>query len=261
MKRILFPVMILVSFLLGVASLFGAYDIEVYALKQDHATQMIKRELMKHLSTDSRFRVTDETTDLEFQEMVLADTTYLIPDMEFDDFPFLVSIDTRSMGDSKQLLVSTTMFIEGVIIDSEIYSTSLESANQIVGMIMSQILEKKPLLEKLFDRVNEGYAIDLKADIETFLALSIQFYKTPVSQGGAGANTSNVSRKTLAEFLGFYDDNFSLINEGYSTYVITQATNGIVKIKGTSHISDENGNFPTIEGTINLTNMSVTYSE
>lgn len=212
MKRLLLPVVTLWAFLMVTCSVLGAYDIEIYAIKQDDMTLMIRRELAGLLNRDSRFHVTEEIANMEVKEWVLGNSTYMINPWDVEKFPLIVTIDTNIQDDTNQLLVAGSMFMNGVIIDSFIYSDSISAANQIVVMISDTIKDKDRLLNHIEITSIKESAITALSTIRKVYSIYLQTYGNLAGFSiGKAINEARIGKKATENW------KFSIIEKDNNT--------------------------------------------
>lgn len=100
----------------------------------------------------------------------------------------------------------------------------------------------------------------IAADAQNFASQVVQFYKTPVSQGGLGGelNTgdSNTTLKKIAQFLGWDEEDLNMTNEN-GTYTLTSFTATTVVITGKGKQSRDNKS-PKVETTVTFPEGKIT---
>lgn len=85
-----------------------------------------------------------------------------------------------------------------------------------------------------------------------YCTLSLQYYKTPKSQGGAGQDSTEVTVEKVATFLGFHGPNHSLLSPSDNgEFRVTGTTSTTVTLKALG-TEEKGGKKPMITSTVNL---------
>ena len=97
----------------------------------------------------------------------------------------------------------------------------------------------------------------IAADAQSYASQIVQYYKTPISQGGAGGATAAGGEKKIADFIGFTEGEaggawgageYGIDNDN-GFYVIHSVTDTTAVIKGTGK-EEQGGQNPVITTTI-----------
>lgn len=91
----------------------------------------------------------------------------------------------------------------------------------------------------------------IASDAQSFAAQVIQYYKTPVSQGGAGGNIAANGEAAMSGFLGFDTTNFNITNDN-GTYTLAIVDANTVTITGLGTAENGANQHPQIVATITL---------
>jgi len=102
----------------------------------------------------------------------------------------------------------------------------------------------------------ESYTAMLQAELNTYSAMALQWYKTPVSQGGAGQKLTATSMSDLAAFLGYGPDLCSWDNPN-GVYSIVDIRDGVITLGAYMFWEDE---LPLYFAKIRLATSQVTLS-
>ncbi len=96
----------------------------------------------------------------------------------------------------------------------------------------------------------------IAAELTNYASLVIQFWKTPMSMGGAGQLIGNVTRSNIANYIGFGGaPNFSVTSPNGEFRVIN-VTGSIVTLKGKG--SEKKGDsYAIVTTTIDLANNTI----
>jgi len=91
----------------------------------------------------------------------------------------------------------------------------------------------------------------IASDAQSFAAQVIQYYKTPVSQGGAGGTIAAGGEAAMSGFLGFDTTNFNITNDN-GTYTLAIVDANTVTITGLGTAENGANQHPQIVATITL---------
>jgi len=91
----------------------------------------------------------------------------------------------------------------------------------------------------------------IASDAQSFAAQVIQYYKTPVSQGGAGGTIAANGEVAMSGFLGFDTTNFNITNDN-GTYTLAIVDANTVTITGLGTAKNGANQNPQIVATITL---------
>ncbi len=127
---------------------------------------------------------------------------------------------------------------------------------QILLIVLSVIIVGVAIAVGISMFNNQAYNSNkaaIASDAQTFASQVVQFFKTPVSQGGAGGELTNLVQTNIEGFIGFTDTvgaGVGIDNEN-GTYVISgiDTTAGTVEITGTGK-AEKGGLNPQIVTTI-----------
>ncbi len=99
----------------------------------------------------------------------------------------------------------------------------------------------------------------IASDAQSFATQAVQYYKTPMSQGGAGGADSLMTADKVATFLSFQETGNKTTNEN-GTYTITSASGTQVVITGvgTAKKGGTNPKNPQVVTTVALPEGTVT---
>lgn len=85
-----------------------------------------------------------------------------------------------------------------------------------------------------------------------YCTLSLQYYKTPKAQGGAGQDSTEVTVEKVASFLGFHGPNHSLLSPSDNgEFRVTNTTGSTVTLKALG-TEEKNGKRPFITSIVHL---------
>ena len=93
----------------------------------------------------------------------------------------------------------------------------------------------------------------IAADAQSFASQIVQYYKTPESQGGAGATPANMTAANIGAFIGW--GGTSNTNDS-GVYVVTAGTTGVVTIFGLGNEAKGN-NRPAVRTRVTLTSGAI----
>ena len=96
----------------------------------------------------------------------------------------------------------------------------------------------------------------IASDAQSFATQAVQYYKTPMSQGGAGGVDSLMTAPKVAAFLSFLEDGNKTRNEN-GEYTITSANGTQVVITGVG-TAKKGGKNPQVVTTVALPEGTVT---
>jgi len=97
----------------------------------------------------------------------------------------------------------------------------------------------------------------IASDAQSFAAQVIQYYKTPVSQGGAGGTIADGGEAAMSGFLGFDTTNFNITNDN-GTYTLDIVDANTVTITGAGTAENGANQHPQIVATITLPAGTIT---
>lgn len=93
-----------------------------------------------------------------------------------------------------------------------------------------------------------------------YCTLSIQYFKMPKGQGGAGQDSTEVTVAKVAAYLGFHGPNYSLLNPSDNgEFRVTEASGTFVTLKALG-AEQKAGKYPLITSVINLKTGRITSS-
>lgn len=130
---------------------------------------------------------------------------------------------------------------------------------QILLIVLSVIIVGVAIAVGISMFNNQAYnsnKTSIASDAQSFATQVVQYYKTPISQGGAGGTDSLMTAVKVAGFLSFQDAGNKTSNEN-GTYTITSANGTTVVITGvgTAERGDKN---PQIVTTITFPDGKIT---
>ncbi len=208
--------------------------------------------LQQKAKIDEIFEVIDEVA---FQEN----------DYSAEDVDLYVMINTKVIGYSesspKELISSASILFQGDYFDTFINSSALEDYQLHSDNIYKTLVDKKTsLFEAIIEEHKQTRDQAVQYELENYASQAIQFWKTPVSQGGAGQKVSKVNTEDVSIFLGFMGDNLSLITDNGEFRVISCSGDTVV-LKGVGCYAESDGNYQIDTVTVNLSSGIVKHQK
>lgn len=136
---------------------------------------------------------------------------------------------------------------------------------QILLIVLSVIIVGVAIAVGITMFANQAYNGNQQAvagELQNYASQSIQYFKTPKSQGGAGQDKTEVTVTKVATFLGFIQANNSLTSDNGEFRVTSVATGGdscLVVLKGLG-VEIKNNVKPLITTTVNLNSSQINSS-
>ena len=124
---------------------------------------------------------------------------------------------------------------------------------QILLIVLSVIIVGVAIAVGITMFSNQAYNGNQQAvasELQNYGSQAIQYFKTPISQGGAGQNTSYVSPDSVATFLGFTGTGNTLTSDN-GTFSVTSASGNTVVLKGVG-VEVKNSKHPMVTTTVTL---------
>ena len=132
---------------------------------------------------------------------------------------------------------------------------------QILLIVLSVIIVGVAIAVGITMFGNQAYNNNQQAvsgELQNYASQAIQFWKTPVAQGGAGQDSTHVNATDVATFIGFTGANQSLTTDNGEYRVIT-ASGTAVQLKGLGK-ELKSSKHPLVTTNINLTAGTISSS-
>ena len=103
----------------------------------------------------------------------------------------------------------------------------------------------------------------LAAELQDYSTLAIQYYKAPVSMGGAGGDASKVTLNSVAAFMAFNWNSTKLAAVGYYSASSSNGETRILEVNGQNVIlkglgkEEKRSKFPAVTLTLDLENNTI----
>jgi hypothetical protein len=132
---------------------------------------------------------------------------------------------------------------------------------QILLIVLSVIIVGVAIAVGITMFSNQAYNSNQQAvagELQNYGSQAIQYYKTPVSQGGAGQDSTNVTVTKVATFLGFTGTNNSLTSDN-GEFRVTAVSGTTVTLKGLGK-ELKSAKYPLVTTTVSLAAGTITSS-
>ncbi len=129
---------------------------------------------------------------------------------------------------------------------------------QILLLVLSVIIVGVSVSVGITMFANQAYNANqqgVASELQNYGMLSIQYYKTPKSQGGAGMDSTAVTVAKIAPFLGFTGPNDSVTSDN-GEFRIISITGAILTLKGKG-VEMKNDKFPLVTTTVGMATGTV----
>lgn len=232
------------------AGLHSRMPIEVFVHKPNAASRAILNALQGKIRQDSRFTLVNDYASSDMESIKIGNETIHFIEEALDDFDFLLLLNARDVStqNTSQVVVAMDMIIQGVLFDTDIFLATDLSYSQIADMLF-QNLDSYAGLSSLYQ--NQAMNTNRQAvasDLSNYMAEILQYWLTPISQGGAGQDLSKLTPSLISERLGFNVRNGQVTENG--RYTILSVNKYTVKIQGTMNVANEQGVFGTLTGSV-----------
>jgi hypothetical protein len=124
---------------------------------------------------------------------------------------------------------------------------------QILLIVLSVIIVGVAIAVGITMFNNQAYNSNQQAvsgELQNYGAQAIQFWKTPISQGGAGQAPGEVSVANVAQFIGFIQTGNTLSSEN-GIFEVTTAADTVVVLTGIGNTVKNNA-YPMVTTTVLL---------
>lgn len=172
-------------------------------------------------------------------------------------FTVTVTVVEEPFGDYAEYVplskaVSGTWFVgtEAFVMDANDMRAGLNSAMEILDTELYLFLASYGNI--VFEDAYSNWEERIQEELGTYCAQALQWYKTPVSQGGAGQMIGKKSAQNLASFLGFDPDFRGIERVDHDVaYSIGEVTSEYIMLRATP-MDDSYVDGPLYTGRINL---------
>ena len=130
---------------------------------------------------------------------------------------------------------------------------------QILLIVLSVIIVGVAIAVGITMFSNQAYNSNQQAvsgELQNYGSQAIQYYKTPVAQGGAGQDSTNVTQAKVAVFIGFDATAYTLTTDN-GQFKVTGVSGNTVTIKGLGK-ELKSAKYPLVTTTVNVASGTIT---
>lgn len=219
------------------ASLYSLPPIEVYIQHPDSFEKAFLGALENTISSGGDFTLDHSYRDSDFDSGDFNDITFSTVDdtSEMGYLVFLKALKLQGTG-TPQVAVSLYHTIQGMLFYSEIMQIPLGTPQSVAEAVYREkLMFFHPLVAPMYNRTNNAHKEQLRTDIQQNLSSVLQYWLTPISQGGAGQNEAYFTKARLNEWLGFPRSGGMVVDSGILEIIYIDGA--VVQIKGTPRMN------------------------
>ena len=227
--------------------------VEVYIHQPDRTEQRVLEELEKLVSQEDRFTLDYSYSDSEQEELDYQDSRLVIIQESLEQFEWLFLVDVLKLTGTAdpQFAVSIVCLYEGLLFDQDIIQVASGSPAAVARTIYDKLVYYEYAFLTEYDTGPDNAVAALASELQTYLTMAVQYWKTPVSQGGAGGDPNNMSIRAIKNFVGLSKGWTKIDNYGFLE--VTYSRNNLVKMEAyIDDIYQENGYIRVLIGTVDV---------
>ena len=214
------------------AGLYALPGIEVYVMHPDSFEKEILRALENTIETAGDYTLAHSYRDAEFDTAAYNGITFATVD-DTSEMGYLVFLKAMKLQgtDAPQVAVSLHHTIQGMPFYTELLQLPLGTPQSIAEAVyQGRLMFFHPLMAANERSQYATYKMMLTQDMQQYAAQIIQYWKTPISQGGAGRDPRHFTIEALNNWLNFPRTGVLALETG--TLEITSISGAIVKLLG-----------------------------
>jgi len=224
--------------------------IEVFVHKPNVVSQAILEAVQERIRQDSRFSLEDDYASSDRELMELDNETFQFIEEDLENFDFLLLMNARdvSTNNTSQVIIALDMVVQGVLFDTDIFLATDLSFSQIADRIYRKLGSYTGIFSQYQNQAMNSNRQAVASDLNCYMAEVIQYWKTPIVQGGAGQEVTRLTPNLISQFLGFNSRNTQITENG--TFTILSVSNYTVKILGTMNVANDQGVSGSLTGIV-----------
>jgi len=192
---------LLVFFVMG-GSLYSLPTIEVCIQQPDAFEEAFLSELESYIISEGDYTLVHSYRDSDLSVEVYDGITLKTGTPSAMGYTVFIKALPLQDTSTRQAAISLYHFIHGKLFYSEIVQTDLESPRIVAKAVYR---DKLMHFHGLFMKKTAGveYKQGLTSEMQQYAVEIVQYWRTPVSQGGAGEDIDNLTKANLNNRLGF----------------------------------------------------------
>lgn len=214
------------------AGLYALPGIEVYVMHPDSFEKEILRALENQIVTAGDFTLEHSYRDADSDTGEYNGITFATVD-DTSEMGYLVFLKAMKLEESgaPKVAVSLHHTIQGMPFYTELLQLPLGTPQSIAEAVyQGRLMFFHPLMAANERSQYATYKMMLTQDMQQYAAQIIQYWKTPVSQGGAGRDPRHFTKEALNNWLNVPRTGVLALETG--TMEITSITGGTVRLLG-----------------------------
>lgn len=214
------------------ASLYSLPSLEVYIQHPDSFERDFLSALENTIINAGDYSLDHSYRDSDFDTGEFNGITFATVDdtSEMGYLVFLKAMPLQGTG-TPQVAVSLYHTIKGMLFHSEIMQTALGTPQAVAEAVYRErLMFFHPLMQPMAQQEELTYQRVLRQRISEYLTEIIQYWLTPIVQGGAGQTVAQLTKAKLNERLGFPQSGAMMLDTGTVEIISIKGT--VVQIKG-----------------------------